>query len=106
MSRRQPDENLTFYIDTGGTFTDAFCADSEGRIISRLKILSNSSLRGEAELINRKRLKIRLSLDTVPAEQFFSGCEFIPGSMAHGRSKVEQVTGLLSGLTSTNSIHK
>lgn len=93
MSRRQPDDNLTFYIDTGGTFTDALCADSEGRIISRLKILSNSSLRGEAELINRKRLKIRLSLDTVPAEQFFSGCEFIPGSMAHDRYTIRNSSG-------------
>jgi len=42
-----------------------------------------------------------------PAADIDAECKFIVGvTCAHGRSKVEQVTGLLSGLIFINSMHK
>ena len=39
-------DSWKIWVDTGGTFTDCFAIDGEGKI-STLKVLSNSSLRGK-----------------------------------------------------------
>ncbi len=50
--------SLNLYIDTGGTFTDCIAIDSKGSY-SRLKVLSNSTLRGNIEKwISQKELVI------------------------------------------------
>lgn len=64
---------IHLYIDTGGTFTDTIAADSGGNIINRVKVLSNSALRGLGKSIDKSTIKIELLENFNLAGDFFEG---------------------------------
>ncbi|NBB76340.1 MAG: 5-oxoprolinase [Bacteroidetes bacterium] len=88
MNQIRSGEKLNFFIDTGGTFTDALATNANGRIIARRKVLSSSSLRGTAELLNEKRLKVYLPFDDSPVDNFFRGCEVVFGAGRKHRCRI------------------
>ena len=88
MRQSQTYESITFFIDTGGTFTDAMATDTDGRIIARRKVLSSSSLRGSAEPVDKTRLKVNLPFDHSPAGNFFRGYELLIGEKEKRRFKI------------------
>lgn len=63
--------DLHLYIDTGGTFTDTIAANSEKNIISRVKVLSNSALRGLGIVVDESTLEIELHEKFDFADNFF-----------------------------------
>lgn len=71
MSLPPNNTTLYLYIDTGGTFTDTIAADSSGKIIDRVKVLSNSSLRGSGNRINSSSIEIKLHENLDPSDHFF-----------------------------------
>ncbi len=52
----------TILADTGGTFTDCIARDPEGRV-TRIKVLSTSALRGDAEVLEARGGRILLRPD-------------------------------------------
>ena len=52
------DETWQIWIDTGGTFTDCFAIDPDGKS-SSLKVLSNSSLRCTISFLSINKWKVR-----------------------------------------------
>ena len=61
------------FTDTGGTFTDTIAADTSGKIINRVKVLSNSTLRGFGKRTDRSSLEIYLHENINPSDHFFEG---------------------------------
>lgn len=64
---------IHLYVDTGGTFTDTIAADSSGKIINRLKVLSNSALRASGKRMDESTIEIELHENVDPSDHFFEG---------------------------------
>ncbi len=75
MSSSPNSSAINLYIDTGGTFTDTIAADPAGNIINRVKVLSNSALRGLGTVLNESTVEIELHEEFDFADGFFEGYE-------------------------------
>ncbi|MDZ7718266.1 MAG: hydantoinase B/oxoprolinase family protein [Balneolaceae bacterium] len=73
MSISARNSGIHLYTDTGGTFTDTIAADSDGNIINRVKVLSNSALRGSGKRIDSSTIEIKLHENVDPSDHFFVG---------------------------------
>ncbi len=74
-------------VDTGGTFTDCFCQDPDGTI-KRLKVLSNSTLRGKIESRTAAdKFSIKTNWNFDPALLQGYEIELLPGGQI---SKIKQ----------------
>lgn len=73
MKKKSFLKTYSLFIDTGGTFTDALAIDAEGNIIKRVKVLSSSSLRETAKIVNTSTIEIKFVDHFTPAENFFKG---------------------------------
>ncbi len=81
------------WIDTGGTFTDCIAIDPSGKL-SRLKVLSHSSIRGTvSKIVSSKVIEVKVSW---PAEQdIFKGFNFriVGTSIAVPIERVDLLSG-------------
>lgn len=73
MSNSSNTTAIHLYIDTGGTFTDTISADDDGTIINRVKVLSNSALRGLGNILNKSEVEIELREEFDLPDHFFEG---------------------------------
>ncbi|UCG50746.1 MAG: hydantoinase B/oxoprolinase family protein [Candidatus Latescibacterota bacterium] len=81
------DQNWKIWVDTGGTFTDCLAVDNKERL-HRVKLLSNSALRGSIdEVISPREIRVREGWG-VPSD-FICGFQFCLLETSHRKLTVE-----------------
>ena len=91
------------WIDTGGTFTDCIAIDPQGKT-NRLKVLSNSVLRGR--IIQQKGNTLYVELSWPVREDIFPGYQATILSTKTITEKIESVDIEKSTIYFKNSFHK
>ncbi len=88
--------NWSIHIDTGGTFTDCIATDPEGRF-QRMKILSNSSLRGQL-ISSTGNCTYQLNVKLPVSQDIFEGYhfKFLDGEKGIEIISLDPATGILT----------